>query len=114
MILAVKSKVISIGSKLQYIKELIGKEGGVQDKSKRTALMYAIESGEEGSDQLALLLAKHEKGRQMADGTSALMLAVKHEMYGVALALTAFEVGLTTNTGYTALMYLSAGRIHIS
>lgn len=109
MILAVKSKVISIGSKLQYVKELIGKEGGVQDKSKRTALMYAIESGEEGSDQLALLLAKHEKGRQMADGTSALMLAVKHEMYGVALALTASEVGLTTNTGYTALMYLSAG-----
>ncbi|EFO64100.1 Protein 21.1 [Giardia lamblia P15] len=110
MILVVQSKVISIGSKLQYVKELIGKEGGVQDKSKRTALMYAIESGEEGSDQLALLLAKYEKGRQMADGTSALMLAVKHEMYNVALALAASEVGLTTNTGYTALMYLSAGK----
>lgn len=110
MILVVQNKEISIGSKLQYVKDLVGKEGGIQDKSKKTALMYAIESGEEKSDQLALLLAKYEGGRQMADGTSALILAIRNEMYNVALTLLAWEAGMTTSTGHTALMYLSTGK----
>lgn len=109
MILVVQNREISVGTKLQYIKDLVGKEGGIQDKNKKTALMYAIESKEEKSDQLALLLAKHEGGHQMADGTSGLMLAVKNEMYNVALALAACEAGMVTHTGYTALMYMAVG-----
>lgn len=109
MILVVQNKDISIGTKLQYVKDLIGKESGIQDKNKKTALMYAIESKEEKSDQLALLLAKHEGGYQMGDGTSALMLAVRNEMYNVALSLIAREAGMVTHSGYTALMYMSVG-----